>query len=489
MDWPLFFPQNLRLGNPASGLAICLLWTPQERGLAELSANDYALAGNLYSRDGVSFLVRNVLAQPTIRTILLCGKDMTGSGAALVALLAQGIDEQGRIVGEGTRLHPELPTAAIELFRRSVRLIDARDTMRPEQIAALAHQWQRPAEAFAPEPLIFPYHEPTSEALPAENSGFLVRAPTIRAAYLRLLWHVMTYGQRGTTQHSSDQRELLDVLTVVQEEPADPAQFSHADWMPFSRTSLGERLPDGSYSGYLSQFLEARPVEGVSYTYGARLRAYGGTLDQVAAMVRDLQGSPNSRRAVASLWEPASDPASANPPCLNLVQARIREGSLHLAAYVRSHDIYRAWASNAYGLRALQGLIAEQVGATAGELAIHSLSAHIYAHDWQAARDLLAHHYRVADPRLVRDGRGSFVIAIDTGEIVVRHYTPDGEHLQTFRGATSRELMPQLTPFVSEMSHGLYLGGELQKAEIALRLGKPALYRQDRELEVATSAG
>jgi thymidylate synthase len=484
MVWPLYFPQNLRLGNPASGLAICLLWTPQERGLAELSANDYALAGNLYSRDGVSFLVRNVLAQPTIRTILLCGKDMTGSGAALLALMAHGVDEQQRIVGEGTRLHPELPPPAIELFRRSVQVIDARDTMRPDQIAALAHQWRRPADPFAPEPLIFPYHEPTSEALPAEGSGFLVRAPTIRAAYLRLLWLVMTYGQRGTTQHSADQREILDTLAVVQEEPADPTQFSYAPWMPFSRESLGERLPDGSYTGYLGQFLEARPVEGISYTYGARLRAFAGTHDQVATMITDLRKSPNSRRAVATLWNPASDPASLNPPCLNLVQARMRDEQLHLTAYVRSHDIYRAWASNAYGLRALQGLIAENIGATAGELTIHSLSAHVYAHDWEAARELLAHQYRVADPRLVRDPRGSFVIAIDTGEIVVRHYTPEGEHLQTFRGPTCRELMPQLAPFVSEMSHGIYLGSELQKAEIALRLGHIQAYRQDRELDL-----
>lgn len=260
--------------------------------------------------------------------------------------------------------------------------------------------------------------------------------------------------------------------------------------MPFSRESLGGRLPDGGLSGYLGQFLAGARPEGVSYTYGSRLRDFAGALDQVAAIIADLRQSGASRRAVAALWDPAQDMGSANPPCLNLVQARLRAAPgdetprLHLTAYFRSHDIFRAWASNAYGLRALQGLIAEGLGgAPLGDLAILSHSAHIYAHDWEPAGELLAHYYRAADPRLARDARGSFVVALEPPEIVVRHYTPAGEHLQTFRGAAARELALQITPYVGEASHAIYLGQELQKAELALALGRPEVYRQDRSLE------
>lgn len=485
MSWPLYFAPSLALGSPESGVGLCLLWTPQERVLPALDPADYAIAGNLYSRDGVSFLVRNVLAHPSIRLILLCGKDLTGSGAALVALLEHGVDAEGRIVGDGTRLHPELPREAVELFRRSVRLHDARDLARPEQIAALLRGLRAPAAAFAPAPLVFPYHEPAAAALPGAESGLLVRATTVRQAYLRLLWHVLSFGRRGATQHSSDQREILDVLTVVSDEPADPAQGSYADWMPFTRAGLGERLPDGGYSGYLGQILSPAPGAGVSYTYGSLLRAFPAELapiDQVAAMVEDLRAQGASRRAVAALWRPAHDPGSANPPCLNLIQARLRDGRLHLTAYFRSHDIYRAWPANAYGLRALQGQIADQLGADAGDLAILSHSAHVYAHDWERAGELLAHHYRAADPRLVRDPRGSFVISLEPPAIVVRHYTPAGDHLQTFRGESARELGVQLTPYVGEVSHAIYLGQELQKAELAISLGRPEIYRQDRGL-------
>ncbi|NTW04207.1 MAG: hypothetical protein HGA19_23575, partial [Oscillochloris sp.] len=389
MTWPPFFAQSLALGSPDSGVGVCLLWTPQDRVLLALNPADYALVGNLYSRDGVSFILRTLLARPTIRTILLCGRDMTGSGAALLALMRDGLDAEGRIVGDGTRLHAEIPHEAIELLRRSVMIYDARDTVRPEQIAALLAQLRRPAESFAAHPLIYPYSEPVAAALPAADCGLLLRDTTVRSAYLKLLWHVLSFGVRGGTQHSSDQREILDVLTVVSAEPADPAACSYADWMPFTRESLGERLPGGGFSGYLGQFLEGGQREGVSYTYGSRLRSFGGDMDQVAAIVADLRESGTSRRAVAALWNPAQDSGSANPPCLNLVQARLRASPgdalprLYLTAYFRSHDIFRAWASNAYGLRALQSLIADELGGVPlGDLAILSHSAHIYAHDW-----------------------------------------------------------------------------------------------------------
>lgn len=191
MSWPVYFAQSLSLGSPESGVGLCLLWTPQERVLPALEPAGYAVAGNLYSRDGVSFMVRNLLARPTITDILLCGKDMTGSGAALAALLRDGLDEGGRIVGEGTRLHGEIPRAAVELLRRSVRLHDHRGVARPEEIAALLRGLGRPARAWAEAPLLFPYSEPASSALPAAETGLLLRAPTVRAGYLRLLWHVL----------------------------------------------------------------------------------------------------------------------------------------------------------------------------------------------------------------------------------------------------------------------------------------------------------
>lgn len=483
---PRYFNRNLSIGDPSTGIGLCLLWTPQERVLPRLDPSRYALAGNLYSRDGISFLLRNLLLEPTIRTLVLCGKDLTGSGAALIALWHAGLDAHHCIVGDGTQLHPEIPPEAIELVRRSVRLIDRRDTVRPEAIAALLADLPHDATPFAPAPSDFPYTEPQVETLPAESSGIVLHAPTIRAAYLRILWHVMTFGLRSATQHSSDQAELLNIMTVVAEEPTDPAHCSHAPWMPFTRASLGSQRTDGTFDGYLGQFLHAGHTEsGLSYTYGDRLRHFHGT-DQIATLIADLRQAPASRRAVATLWDPLADPTSPNPPCLTSVQARLRDQQLHLTAYVRSHDIYRAWAANAYGLRTLQGMVIAGLTAhhqvTAGTLTIVSHSAHVYAHDWQAARDLLSQHYQQTNTRSTRDPRGSFVITLDPPQIVVRHYTAQGAHLRTITGSTARELGRKLSPYISDTGHAIYLGQELQKAELALRFGWAATYQQDQEL-------
>lgn len=501
MNWPRYFAANLTTGNPHASTAICLLWTPRERVVAALPSDQYAVVGNLYSREGISFLIRNVLAQPRIRTLLLCGRDLTGSGAALVALMHHGTDEEQRIVGEGTRLHAELPHAAIEQFRRGVRLIDARDTIKPEAVAALLADIPQHREPFLPAPLVFPYTEPQAAMLPAEESGFVVRVRDVQRGYLALLWRVMTFGQRTGTQHTSDQRELLDVMTVITGEATQLEQFSHADWMPFSRADLGTRHPDGSYSGYLGQFLQAASGAGVSYTYGERLRAYRGEYDQVAAMADDLRRSGQSRRAVASLWDAAVDAGAANPPCLVLVQARLRPdpaaadapARLTLTAYFRSHDIFRAWPLNAYGLRALHlhlaGLLAApEQPVVAGDLVIVSHSAHIYAHDWAAATRLLDEHYRRANPRLERDPRGSFVILLEPPELVVQHFSPAGDHLRSVRGSSAHRLSQQLAPYISDSGHALYLGQELHKAELALRLGCPHAYHQDRELDLSMLA-
>jgi thymidylate synthase len=503
VSWPLYFAQNLSLGTPGSSVGLCLLWTPQERVVEALPRSAYAVAGNLYSREGISYLVRNVLACPTIRTLVVCGRDLTSSGAALIALMQHGINSQHTIINDTARLHAEIPAAAIEQFRRGVRVVDARDTIRPADVAALLAKVPHNEEPVMSQPLVFPYSEPAADSLPAEENGFVLRARTVRDGYLKLLWHVMTFGQRSGTQHSSDQRELLDVMTVVSREPGEPQSFSYADWMPFTRASLGQRDAAGSFSGYLGQFVQAgHTTEDVSYTYGDRLRAFaagpaGDTLDQVAAMVAELRANGHSRRALATLWHPPHDSRSSSPPCLTQVQVRLRDQQpdtpnglprLHLTAYFRSHDIYRAWPSNAFGLRALQTLLLDQLGghrvARPGELIIISASAHIYAHDWEGAHTLLAHHYRPTNPRMERDPRGSFVVRLEPPDILVQHYTPGGEHVQTLRGGTAQALEPQLTPYLSDFNHAIYLGRELQKAELALRLGQPERYRQDRDLQM-----
>ncbi|HEX9130655.1 MAG TPA: hypothetical protein VF844_00035 [Ktedonobacteraceae bacterium] len=87
---------------------------------------------------------------------------------------------------------------------------------------------------------------------------------------------------------------------------------------------------------------------------------------------------------------------------------------------------------------------------------------------------------------LIYDPKGYFVITLDRSEsqIILRHYLPDHTPAHEMRGRTAGSMLLGLIRegLVSRLSHAGYLGGELAKAEAALRLGVRVRYEQDRLL-------
>ena len=85
---------------------------------------------------------------------------------------------------------------------------------------------------------------------------------------------------------------------------------------------------------------------------------------------------------------------------------------------------------------------------------------------------------------LTYDPNGFFVITLDrqASEITVRHYLPDNTpaHIMSGRNAEAILLGLLREGLISQMSHAGYLGGELAKAETAIRLGLN--YEQDQPL-------
>ncbi|MBI3912702.1 MAG: hypothetical protein HY327_00690 [Chloroflexi bacterium] len=483
-DWPLYFRDNLTLGDSNHPAAICCLWMKAARLRDALPASAYGVLGNLYSPDGINYLLRNILAHPTTRAILLCGPDLTHSGASLARLMRDGIDDQHRVGETGAQIDREIPVQAIDEFRQNVRLVDLTGVNDPEKIrGALAELNDAlPGGAFA-EPRVFPRSVPAADELPAETTGFVWRGEKIISVWVNLLAAILAFGRRDLTAYTVHQRELLDVVAVLHDAD-DDAELPA--WAPLTREQL---------DAYTPQLLTPQRPENIAYTYGERLFDFNGR-DQIAGMVEELTRTRYSRRAVAALWDPARDPGANDPPCLNLLQARARDGMLHLTAYFRSHDVFRAWLMNAYGLRRVQKEIAARVGnVMLGDLVIVSHSAHIYADSWDAARQIVQTHEReyVKNPRLIRDPRGSFNIRLEGFQIHVDHYSPAGNLLATFSGANARTLQRELAFFVSRVDHAIYVGMELAKAELALK--NNWRYTQDVDLRVenfdgaATSSG
>jgi len=114
-----------------------------------------------------------------------------------------------------------------------------------------------------------------------------------------------------------------------------------------------------------------------------------GGVNQIHQSIIDrLIANPESRRALAITWSPNHDIQSAEPPCLQLVMARIRPGThiIDLYAIFRSNDMLSAWGQNAYGLAYLLKYIVNEINRfigdgpyTIGALETVSLAPHIYS--------------------------------------------------------------------------------------------------------------
>jgi tetrahydromethanopterin S-methyltransferase subunit A len=88
-----------------------------------------ALAGTLQTANiGIEKIIANIVANPNIRYLLLCGNDVEGHmpGMTIKALIDEGLDNGRRIRGSKA-LNPYLlniTTEAVERFRKQVAIID-----------------------------------------------------------------------------------------------------------------------------------------------------------------------------------------------------------------------------------------------------------------------------------------------------------------------------------------------------------------------------
>jgi tetrahydromethanopterin S-methyltransferase subunit A len=193
-EWPVV-DGDFTVGDPAGCVAVCVLTSAELK--APLAAiPEVAIAGTLQTANlGVERVVRNVTANPSIRFLLVCGKEskLFQPGDALVALRQSGFEPGGRIAGTGAfePLLKNLAPLLVEHFRTQVELVDRRGETAAgplrEVIAALAARnpgaHQRPDPAATAPPVFKPLRPGGDrEPLRYDPKGYfviLIEAPEI----------------------------------------------------------------------------------------------------------------------------------------------------------------------------------------------------------------------------------------------------------------------------------------------------------------------
>ncbi len=158
---------------------------------------------------------------------------------------------------------------------------------------------------------------------------------------------------------------------------------------------------------YLSYLMTGAKTETEDYTYGERL--VGRLIEPKTEVKENVTGSKMSKemplsvnqieevikiykeqgygtnQAIMEIGMP-TDIKLADPPCLRLIDTRVRYGKLHFILYFRSWDLWGGFPSNLGGLQLVKQYMAEEIGVGDGEIIAVSKGLHLYEYSWDLAK-------------------------------------------------------------------------------------------------------
>ena len=155
-------------------------------------------------------------------------------------------------------------------------------------------------------------------------------------------------------------------------------------------------------------------------SYGPRLRP------QMENIIFELATKPDTRRAIATIWDPMYDMQSDRKdlPCTSQFQWFIRDGFLHQVVTMRSNDVVWGTVYDVFQFGWLQRCVAEALNVKVGRLVINVGSLHIYdATSPEIVSCCTLEHVELASPALLYSplrGNGP-VRALETWKMLRRH--------------------------------------------------------------------
>lgn len=478
--WPVEYKKELILGNPRKSVAICSLWSDREFVAGKIGIENVALIGNLYSHGpGLEGIIRNILANPVIRYIVIAGKDKSQSAETLKQFinvgakktdsgwavpLPNGISEKDLPSGMRT-IDKSIPLRAIERLRTNVKIIDLRDkSWQKVKNSVIYHQDELP---FA-KPAIYPKSESKrAEMMRGEDIGFVFRGEQPQDVWLEILKAIRQFGLKSESRYTSATQEILNTVAVLDGDLDKMMKWP--SWVGFSPKAVKE---------YSKQLINGVKLDSEdTYAYGERMRVKKG--DQIGAVIEKLKTNPDERGYLIDLWDVNNDflDGHYSPPCLTQVWFRVLQARLNANFSYRSHDLYGAWMKNTLGDRLLQAYVAKESKIPLGATTIISYSAHIYEHDFAQVDRLLKNNQ--SKWKFIEDPRGNFVINTKKGQIIVRHENRSGV-VTILKGVSAEKLYKDIwaRKLVLLPDHAMYLGHELARAEISIGEGRD--FKQDR---------
>lgn len=415
--------------------------------------------GPLYTKNGINFIIANLFLNPQISHLILLEDSDVHPGMCdsirefLYFLETEEIRFQKKFQFSKENIHE-----FCEYFKNHVTVVSSDRLNDTIEELPISSSWRDDVEEFSLETV------QAKQNLASEKIGFMVRASTVKEAWMRSLKLIGTYGNLKLSDYDEKQMELMDLSIIVREE-----DLNH----PSMVGELG--ITEEELKLYANTLLSKDKPDDLQYTYGERLRNYSN-VDQLQYLIETLQNKLYSRRAVAVLWNPAIETFVDEVPCIDLYQAIVQDNKLYMIAYLRANDVYNGFPRNIYGILKIQDVLCKALGLDKGYVNTVTGSAHVYERNFLDITPYVDGHVSFCE----EDERGYFFIENNNGNIDVSFFNREGVLERSYQGKTAASLRDRCCFHISNLDHAFYLGQELTKAEIALENGLP--YVQDRPL-------
>ncbi|MFH0852029.1 MAG: thymidylate synthase [bacterium] len=172
----------------------------------------------------------------------------------------------------------------------------------------------------------------------------------------------------------------------------------------------GLNIPCPVEPGYLQTYYEQKIFTGVKddneyYVYGERLSGIlikrhrnkktgeddyedpvivgPNQIEKVIEIYKKF--GPHTNQTTMEVGRP-EDVLLGDPPCLRMVDTRLRYGKLHFFVYFRSWDLWNGFPVNLGALQLLKEYMAKEIGVEPGETIAYSKGLHIYKYAWAIAQ-------------------------------------------------------------------------------------------------------
>jgi len=480
----LYFDDRLLKVNPRGVIGVVTLWSKpeyvrerfREAGVdLDKATSPIAVFGTLYG-NGLREMLRNLLYNPQIQVLLICGHDRSGSREELEKFFTLGLETEGsspirflsevgmayspmRICGTHRLIDPLVVPENFPTHLGKPRWIgDPKEESVVVKIREFFNSWkQKHIQIKEDERKKIALPEVETQYFPSNPREHQIVRESPLEAWVELLFTITRFGRRVTLK-KGDRVELQNVKVVVEE----PREEEPEKLLNFN-------LDPGKLGTYYLEFLEGdlRPDE--AYTYGHRLRTYF-KMDAVEVLAARLKKDPEDRKAYFTLWDNNRDlTAKESRPCFVSAFFRKFGEKLTLTATFRTHNAMDAWLLNFYGLMRLQQEVAKRAGLAPGAITVFSHSISIDPRELDRALTVVGKRKW----KMHLDPMGYFRVTLDGDEILVEHRAEDVT-LKEYRGRTAVSLQHQIARdvAVSDINHAMYLGRQLAKAEMALKEGR-----------------